>query len=772
MKTFSKLLMISLSLAIGLALTSTSLKADRQTLLPKPKEINYCYCPPFSLERGIRLDLPNLGKTPLRIKEALTELITSNGGHIDPKSDVVISLGGLSFGIDGAEFQDEAYSFKVETNKIVISAPKVLGLFRAVQTLTQLAEGENKQVVACSVKDWSAWRVRGYMHDCGRSYLPIDKLKEQIIKLAYFKINVFHWHLTDNQGWRLQSKVYPQLNGASAYGRHPEKFYTIEEAKELVRLANQYGVTVIPEIDMPGHSEAFRKAMGHSMLTEEGLKEMKAIVAEASETFSETDWLHIGTDEVRRPDLGTMDWKEFVPKMTKFIHALGKNVMSWNPGYHHADGQVNMTQMWSSRGRPTTGIPAVDSRYHYINHYDQYADIVGLYHSNIAKQQKQSGQYAGAIIGIWNDRNVPSYDDIINQNAFYGSMLAIAERAWQGGGKAYFEQGGVMLDPKDHKDFADWERRFLFHKYHSLKSEPIAYVKQTNVNWLITDAFPNNGDTKKVFPPETSEKLTKSYTYDGKTYGTKEAVGAGIYLRHVWGESIIPAFYKKPKANATAYAFTYVYSPMEQEVAAQIGFQDYSRSEPDLAPRQGAWDYNDSQVWVNGKAIAPPVWQNTHTSKSQEITLKNENFCTRPVVPIHLNKGWNKVLIKLPNHGFRLGAVRLVKWMFTFVLTTADGKKALDNVVYDPEMKKSSEHNPSPVEVLEQAQSQIYPNPCGNTLFLKNVDRANIFALNGNLLQTLEDSPREVNISKLRKGTYLVQTFSGSRVKTHKLIKQ
>ncbi len=698
MKKVKKLFLLSIGLILSLSLATPSLIAGEGTLLPKPKEMKNLESAPFSLERGIRLELPNLGKSPLRIKEALTELITSNGGHIDQNSKVVIRLGGLSFGIKGAEFQDEAYSLEVQSNQILISAPKVMGLFRAVQTLTQLAEEENKQVVACSIKDWSAWRVRGYMHDCGRSYLPIDKLKEQIIKLAYFKINVFHWHLTDNQGWRLESKIYPQLNGASAYGRHPEKFYTIEEAKELVALANQYGVTVIPEIDMPGHSEAFRKAMGHSMLTDEGLKEMKAIVAEASQTFAETEWLHIGTDEVRKPDLGTMDWRVFVPQMTKFIHALGKKVMSWNPGYHHEQGQVNMTQMWSSRGRPTTGIPAVDSRYHYVNHYDQYADIVGLYKSNIAGQQKQSSQYAGAIIGIWNDRNVPSYDDILNQNAFYASMLALAERAWQGGGKAYFEQGGVMIKPNDYKDFADWERRFLFHKYHTLKNEPIAYVKQTNVKWRITDAFPNGGNTKQVFPPETSKKLGKDFVYNGKTYGTKEAIGAGIYLRHVWGEGIIPAFYKKPQANATAYAFTYVYSPMEQEVGAQIGFQDYSRSEPDLVPRQGTWDYNDSQVWVNDKAVAPPVWENTHTNKSQEVTLKNENFCTRPAVPIHLKKGWNKVLIKLPNHGFRLRAVRLVKWMFTFVLTTPDGKKALDNVVYDPEMKKESEYNPSPIE--------------------------------------------------------------------------
>ena len=120
----------------------------------------------------------------------------------------------------------------------------------------------------------------------------------------------------------------------------------------------------------------------------------------------------------------------------------------------------------------------------------------------------------------------------------------------------------------------------LWHKEHTFKGYPFAYVKQTNVKWNITDAFPNGGDMDKVFPPE--QELKDIYHYNGNTYGVRQAIGAGIYLRHVWGD-MVPAFYADPKENHTAYAYTWVYSPKDQEVGLWAEFQNYSRSEMDLA---------------------------------------------------------------------------------------------------------------------------------------------------------------------------------------------
>lgn len=110
----------------------------------------------------------------------------------------------------------------------------------------------------------------------------------------------------------------------------------------------------------------------------------------------------------------------------------------------------------------------------------------------------------------------------------------------------------------------------LWHKEHTFKGYPFAYVKQTNVKWNITDAFPNGGDMDKVFPPE--QELKDTYHYNGNTYGVRQAIGAGIYLRHVWG-TFVPGFYADPKEDHTAYAYTWVYSPKDQEVGLWQNFR-------------------------------------------------------------------------------------------------------------------------------------------------------------------------------------------------------
>ena len=128
---------------------------------------------------------------------------------------------------------------------------------------------------------------------------------------------------------------------------------------------------------------------------------------------------------------------------------------------------------------------------------------------------------AGVILAVWNDRLVQPEENMIRENHLYPNMLAIADRAWRGGGYEYFDKEGTNLSSEDSRaytSFAEFEQRMLWHKEHHFKGYPFSYVKQTNVKWRITDAFPNNGDLNSVFPPETA--LQNSYTYDGKTYET------------------------------------------------------------------------------------------------------------------------------------------------------------------------------------------------------------------------------------------------------------
>ncbi|GGJ83910.1 family 20 glycosylhydrolase [Parabacteroides faecis] len=579
--------------------------------------------------------------------------------------------------------QDEAYKLQVSSQGIAIEATTEQGVYRAIQTLRQLTEkkGGRSFVTGCKIIDWPAFRIRGFMQDVGRTYIPMEELKREIAKLAQYKINVFHWHLTENQSWRLESKIFPMLNDSIHTTRMPGKYYTLEEAKELVEFCKRHQVLLIPEFDMPGHSAAFVSTFRHDMQSPEGMKILKLLIEEVCETF-DVPYLHIGTDEVQFTN------PQFVPEMVAFVRSKGKKVISWNPGWHYQPGEIDMIHMWSYRGKLQEGIPTIDSRFHYLNHFDTFADLRGLFMSNIYRHTEGSNDMAGVILAIWNDRWVQPEEKIINENIFYPNMLTIAERSWRGGGYEYFDKYGTNMPPRnseEYKAFTEFEQRLLWHKEHNFRGYPFPYVKQTDIKWRITDAFPNNGDMGSVFPPET--ELQDSYTYEGKTYGTNDSEGAGIYLRHVWGNTI-PCFYKDPQEDHTAYAWTWVHSPKDQEVGAWIEFQNYGRSEMDLAPPQGQWDYKGSRVWLNDEEILPPVWTATHKEKSNEVLLGNENCVGREPTKVHLQRGWNKVFMKLPVGKFRLPEVRLVKWMFTFVFVTPDGEKVVDGLIYSPDKKR------------------------------------------------------------------------------------
>lgn len=562
--------------------------------------------------------------------------------------------------IEGAKFQEEAYHLTVTGKRIILEATTPNGMYWGKQTLEQLKYTKNKKTYLpqCDITDWPAFRIRGFMHDVGRSYIPVEELKREISLLSRYKINVFHWHLTENQAWRLECRKYPQLNAPENMEREKGKYYRLEEARQLVEFCKQHQVLLIPEIDMPGHSAAFERTFKTDMQSEKGTQILKDIIDEVCATF-DVPYLHIGTDEVlfTNPD--------FVPMMVRYIRDKGKKVISYNPGWNYKPGEIDMMQLWSYRGKAQKGIPAIDCRYHYANHFDTYADLVAMFNSRIYNQTEGSDDLAGCIVAFWNDRYIDNTRQLLAENIFYPYMLTLAERAWRGGGNSYFDGKGTLLwedEPEQLTAFKEFEDRLLWQKKTWLKEVPFPYVRQTQSEWQITDAFPNGGDLNKVFPPE--EKEDSVYQFEGKTYKTRKIIGNGIYLRHVWG-TLVPGFYANPQENHTAYATRWIYSPKERKTQLMLEFQNYSRSESDLAPRQGTWDYKCSRAWLNGKEIMPPVWENTNTERSNEITLKNENYVSRPAIDVTLKKGWNKLMLKLPVGKFSSKETRLVKWMFT-----------------------------------------------------------------------------------------------------------
>ena len=567
--------------------------------------------------------------------------------------------------------ENEAYRLTVDKTGVHIEAVTERGVWNARQTLRQLAQ--KGRIPCCRIVDWPSFRVRGWMMDVGRTYVSLEELKREVEIFSQFKVNVFHLHLTEHEAWRLESKRYPQLNAPESMLRQPGKYYTQAQMRELDAFCRERGVMLVPEIDMPGHSRAFERALGYGMQTPEGKETVKALLDELMDTFS-SPYIHIGTDEVGFTD------PDFVPEMVAWVRAHGRKAVSWNPGWKYAAGEIDATQLWSYRGKAQPGIPAVDCRLHYVNHFDLFGDIIGLHTSTIYGQQEGSDDIAGSIVALWNDRYLTNEENILKENNLYACVLALADRAWRGGGYQYFDDFGTVLPDEGpaREDFLDFERRMLAYRETALNDAPMAYVVQGQARWAISKAYSNDGDLAQAFPPEQGEWETD-----------RIVTGSGIYFRHVWGPSIVAGYYKEPQPNQTVYARTRVWSPKEQTVGLLFETQNYSRSERDPMPPQGQWDYRHSRLWVNGVEVLPPAWEGNAELADYQEPFGNANCAGRAPLPVPLDKGWNELLIKLPVGAFSTPETRLVKWMFTCALTTPDGRAAAE-VKYETDFSTSS----------------------------------------------------------------------------------
>lgn len=164
----------------------------------------------------------------------------------------------------------ESYRLKVTPKKIVVSAGDRNGFLYAMQTLNQLVDRETNTIPVCRIYDYPRFAYRGMHFDCARHFFSIDDVKSYLDIMAAYKLNHFHWHLTDEQGWRFESEKCPELIKVGAWrdgtmigkdlnsndGIRYGGYYTKEEMKDVVAYAAERGITVIPEIDSPGHTLA------------------------------------------------------------------------------------------------------------------------------------------------------------------------------------------------------------------------------------------------------------------------------------------------------------------------------------------------------------------------------------------------------------------------------------------------------------------------------------------------------------------------------------
>ena len=151
--------------------------------------------------------------------------------------------------------ENESYTLEVTPSGAILSAATTLGVMRGLQTFLQLLETTQQgfAVSAVVIEDKPRFPWRGLMIDSSRHFIPVDVIKRNLDAMAAVKLNVLHWHLSDNQGFRVESKRFPKLQGMGSDGL----FYTQDQVREVIAYARDRGIRVVPEFDMPGHSTAW-----------------------------------------------------------------------------------------------------------------------------------------------------------------------------------------------------------------------------------------------------------------------------------------------------------------------------------------------------------------------------------------------------------------------------------------------------------------------------------------------------------------------------------
>jgi N-acetyl-beta-hexosaminidase len=261
--------LIGLSLAVMLAACDQGQKFTLN-VVPYPNEIT-AGSGSFRLSGAeIRID-PDFDSLSTQAAQGFAERVSMVTGK---KSSVThqIEGKGVSF-VRDTRLEKEEYRIDVSNHQVTVSASGTNGVVYAIQTLSQMLPSAFFGNIAVPTEDWSLPGVtiqdkprfahRGLMVDCARHFFSIDELKRVLDVMTLHKLNVFHWHLTDDQGWRIEIKKYPRLTEVGAF-RNRKSFdlkdvepyggyYSQEQIRDIVSYAAARGITVIPEIDMPGH---------------------------------------------------------------------------------------------------------------------------------------------------------------------------------------------------------------------------------------------------------------------------------------------------------------------------------------------------------------------------------------------------------------------------------------------------------------------------------------------------------------------------------------
>jgi len=276
-----------------------------------------------------------------------------------------------------------AYNMAVDKDKVYIGGDNEAGVFYGIQTLIQLLPVEKSTSLAiqqCNIEDAPRFGYRGLMLDCGRHFFPVEFVKQYIDFIAMHKMNTFHWHLTEDQGWRIEIKRYPKLTQVGAYrdgspighnqGNDSIKYggyYTQQQIKDVIKYAADRYITIIPEIEMPGHGMAALATYPYLGCTKGpykvGMKwgvEKDVYCAGNDSTYAflenvldevialfPSKYIHIGGDECpkdrwktcsvcqkRMKDNGLKDehalQSYFINRIEKYVNSKGRSIIGWD----------------------------------------------------------------------------------------------------------------------------------------------------------------------------------------------------------------------------------------------------------------------------------------------------------------------------------------------------------------------------------------------------------------------------------------------------------
>ena len=264
-------------LAGALALACASCTAEKEAnyqVIPLPQEVSLTQENPFKLNENVLIAYPENNALLQRNAEFLSEYIQQATNYA-PKTKAIAAgeqvKNAIVLGLDPSIANKEGYVLTTTPEGIKINGQTENGVFYGIQTLRKSIPAEAKEatilIPAGEIKDEPRFSYRGMHLDVGRHFFPKEFMKKYIDLLALHNMNTFHWHLTDDQGWRIEIKKYPKLTeigsqrSRTVIGRNTQEydntpyggFFTQEEAKEIVKYAQERYITVIPEVDLPGH---------------------------------------------------------------------------------------------------------------------------------------------------------------------------------------------------------------------------------------------------------------------------------------------------------------------------------------------------------------------------------------------------------------------------------------------------------------------------------------------------------------------------------------